>query len=53
MASAANNQENDGGVKVLSENVKINNKIEKVFTEAEICSKTNELFGELDTILSG
>ncbi len=55
MASAANNQANDGGVKAFSENTGLKNKIKK--SESEISTTdenviADELIREFETILS-
>jgi hypothetical protein len=47
MVSAANNQENDGGVKAKDET-----KNEKKITETEIETKTSELFSDFQTVLT-
>ena len=48
MVSAANYQENDGGVKVLRQKDETKNK--KKITETEIGTKTNELFSDFQTV---
>ena len=49
MVSAANNQENDGGVKVLRQKDETKNK--KKITETEIETKTSEFFSNFQTVL--
>ncbi len=51
MVSAANNQENDGGVKVLRQKDETKNK--KKITETEIETKTSELFSDFQTVQLG
>ena len=51
MMSAANNQENDGGVNVLRQKDETKNK--KKITEIEIETKTSELFSDFQTVLLG
>jgi hypothetical protein len=51
MVSAANNQENDGGVKVLRQKDETKNKNEKKITETGIETKTSELFSDFQTVL--
>jgi len=52
MASAANNQENDGGVKVLMQKDETKNKSEKKIAETEIETKTSELFSDFQPVLA-
>ena len=49
LVSAANNQENDGGVKVYRKIDETKNK--KKTTETEIETKTSELFSDFQTVL--
>ncbi len=51
LAIAANNQENDGGVKVLRQKDETKNK--KKITETEIETKTSELFSDFQTVQLG
>ncbi len=51
LAIAANNQENDGGVKVLRQKDETKNINEKKITETEIETKTSELFSDFQTVL--
>ena len=50
MDSAANNQENDGGVKVLRQKDETKKK-EKKIAETEIETKTSEFFSDFQTVL--
>ena len=49
MVSAANNQENDRGVKVLRQKDETKNK--KKIAETEIETETSELFSDFQTVL--
>ena len=49
MVSAANYQENDGGVNVLRQKAETKNK--KKITETDIETKTSELFSDFQTVL--
>ena len=50
LAIAANNQENDGGVKVLRQKDETKNKSEKKIAETEIETKTTMLFSDFKTV---
>lgn len=49
--SAANNQEIDGGVKVLRKKDESKNKNEKKITETKMKTETSELFSDFQTVL--
>lgn len=51
MVSAANNQDNDGGVKVLRQKDETKNENEKKIAETEVETKTSELFSDFPRVL--